>query len=121
MDVEEELDEEAQAQEDWMQLQQPRDETVPQLLVDQNPMTSQEALEYWHRDDQYYTNEELAHMDTWLLEQKRDSGQVDLDDELDDFEIDSLNVDQRFAYDIVHKYLRDQNQLLFRIEGFAGN
>lgn len=121
MDVEEEADGEAENQEDWMRLQQPETETLPQLLVDQNPMTAQESLEYWHRDDAHYTVEELAHMDTWLQDQKRNAGQVNLQEEEEDFDINNLNGDQRFAYDIVQQYVREQNQLLLRIEGFAGD
>ena len=124
MDMEQEAPEvDDDEQEDWMLIQQlPRvsdDPVLQQIQLNQDQDIPEEHYQYWHLDDQYYTQIELDRMATWL--QNRKSAEVNRDlFQVEPVNIDHLNRQQRFAYDIVQDYLIRGVQLLMRIEGFAG-
>lgn len=100
--------------EDWMQEQIPPDQVqIPQLQVDEIG-----DLDYWHADDQFYSAIELEQMGQWLINKKREEQRPD-DFDLDD--IDDLNPDQNFAFKIIVEHVQRKQQLLMRIEGFAGS
>lgn len=123
MDMEQEAPEvDDDEQEDWMRFQQPPrlldDPVLPQIQLNEG-QDSKEHYEYWHLDDKQYTQIELDRMATWL--QDRKSAEVNRDlFQVEPVNIDHLNRQQRFAYDIVQDYLIRGVQLLMRIEGFAG-
>lgn len=123
MDMEQEAPEVDDEQEEWMRLQQPPrlsdDPALQQIQLNQGQDNPEEHYQYWHLDDQHYTQIELDRMATWL--QDRKSAEVNRDlFQVEAVNIDHLNRQQRFAYDIVHDYLIRGVQLLMRIEGFAG-
>lgn len=104
--------------EEWMRIQQP-----PRLGEDPIQVfegdDADDHLQYWHQDDNHYTQLERERMGTWLLEEKR--AEVNRELEIDPVDIRMLNRQQQFAYNIVSEHLTTQNQLLMRIEGFAGS
>lgn len=92
---------------------------LQQIQLNQDQDNPEDHYQYWHLDDQYKTQIELDRMATWL--QNRKSAEVNRDlFRVEPVNIDHLNRQQRFAYDIVQNYLIRGVQLLMRIEGFAG-
>ena len=123
MDMQESEPEADDEQEDWMRVQQPdgdQEGEIPAYQISQpDQMPAEHWLAYWHQDN-HYSAEELAHMDTWLMDEKRNDTGPLVYEEDEQFNIDGLNRDQLFAYNIVQHYLERNTQLLLRIEGFAG-
>ena len=123
MDMQESEPEADEEQEDWMRVQQPDgdEEEIPAFQLSQpDQMPAEHWFAYWHQDDNHYSAEELAPMDTWLMEEKRNDTGPLVYEEDEQFDINGLNRDQLFAYNIVQNYLDRNTQLLLRIEGFAG-
>ncbi len=101
-----------------MSIAQEMPKTIAQTAL--KSLVTKKQNNHWKTVKNKYTNDQLDQMPNWLIEQREIDNEIIENNNNSSINISDLNKYQKFTYDIVDKYKKDNKQLLMILLGTAG-